>query len=604
MRSPSLPGADRGGARCSLARTLALCLSLLAAPIDAAPAPTKGAPAKGVPTKVALLSGKGPRRTPPQPDIRKPSAAALRRPAVPPRVGPPVSLDPRPVAHPDTPREARIARMRARVEDVLRGPVLGRLRVGIEVMDTQTGEVLLSHNADTAFNPASNTKILTTAAAMKLLGSDWRYRTLLLVADRPQATASLASVEGEAPGVLRGDLFLQGSGDPTLGGKGLAELARTLARAGITRVEGDVLCDGQYRSLEDLVRTGAAPALGGGALSVHRNAYAVHVSPGVAGKPASVWVEPRTPYFVVQGKVQTVRGKKGRLLIDHSRGRDGRLYITVRGRLGERHGEAVERRRLPEGSAFAALALSQALQDAGITVTGQVRVAPPPKGPLRLLAEHGAPLSEVCKLSNKDSNNFVADTIFKTLGGERFGLPGTLQKGARAVAEWLTQTGINPARIKIVNGSGLTHENRLRPDDLSQLLRHVYHDLEVAPEFLQSLAIGGVDGTIRYRFRGPTVGLVRAKTGTLSGVSALSGYVGEKQGVLVFSILVEGFRPKRLDNVRHAQVLIVDSLLRFLRAEAGAEGAPPPQPGPAEGQEGPEGPEGVMRDSEADGDPT
>jgi D-alanyl-D-alanine carboxypeptidase/D-alanyl-D-alanine-endopeptidase (penicillin-binding protein 4) len=591
-----LPGADRGGARRSLAQALTLCLSLLSAPASAAA--SKAAPqpkSRAAPAKVALLSGKGPRRTPPQPDIRKPAAALRRQPAEPQRQVHLASLDPRQVAHPESPREVRIARMRARVQEVLRGPVLGRMRVGLEVMDTQTGEVLLSHNADAAFNPASNTKILTTAAAMKLLGSDWRYRTLLLIADRPQATASLGAVDGDAPGVLRGDLFLQGSGDPTLGSKGLTELARTLARAGITRVEGDVLCDGQYRSLEDLVRNGSAPALGGGALSVHRNAYAVHISPGVAGKPASVWVEPRTPYFVVQSKVQTVRGKKGRLLIDHARGKDGRLYITVRGRLGERHGEAVERRRLPEGSAFAALALSQALQDVGITITGQVRVAPPPQGPLRLLAEHGAPLSEVCKLSNKDSNNFVADTIFKTLGGERFGLPGTLQKGARAVAEWLTQTGINPARIKIVNGSGLTHENRLRPDDLSHLLRHVYHDLEVAPEFLQSLAIGGVDGTIRYRFRGPTVGLVRAKTGTLSGVSALSGYVGEKQGVLVFSILVEGFRPKRLDDVRHAQVLIVDSLLRFLRSEAGAADVPPPSPAPTEDE---------PRDSESDGDPT
>ncbi len=111
-------------------------------------------------------------------------------------------------------------------------------------------------------------------------------------------------------------------------------------------------------------------------------------------------------------------------------------------------------------------------------------------------------------------------------------------------------------------------------------MRSLYHDIQLAPEFLQSLAVGGIDGTIRGRFHGPTVGLVRAKTGTLSGVSALSGYVGEKQDVLVFSILVEGFGKKRLEQVRHAQNLIVESLLRFLRGDGAAPQQPIPLPPP------------------------
>lgn len=514
----------------------------------------------------------------------KPEKPQQRQAASPPS---PNLLEPRAPARPGDPREPRIARMREQVQDILRSPPLSRLRVGLEVLEPESGEVLLARNAGAPFNPASNTKILTTAAALSFLGSDFRYRTVLLApAPAPPRTAALggpvpAPAEQPAAGVLHGDVFLQGSGDPSLGSAGLAELARDIGRAGITRIEGDLLVDGQFRSLAELDRSGSAGAKGGGALIVNRNGYTVHVSPGKAGHPAGVWVEPRLPLFVLSASVKTVRGRKAaRVLVDHSF-RNGHLYISVRGRIGEQHADLRERRHLPDGGALAAAVLAQALSDFGITLTGQVRFAPPPPGPLRVIAEHKSPpLSEVCWLSNKDSNNFVADTIFKTLGGERFGLPGTLEKGARAVFDWLGRLGISPARVKIVNGSGLTHENRVSPDDLAHLLLRLYHDIQLFPEFLQSLAIGGIDGTIRSRFHGASVGLVRAKTGTLSGVSTLSGYVGDKQGVLVFSIMVEGFGQKRLDQVRQAQVLIVESLLRYLRGAAPPApplpGAPPP----------------------------
>jgi D-alanyl-D-alanine carboxypeptidase len=151
---------------------------------------------------------------------------------------------------------------------------------------------------------------------------------------------------------------------------------------------------------------------------------------------------------------------------------------------------------------------------------------------------------------------------------------------------------VKPGAYKIVNGSGLTHENRITPSDLSMLLRKIYFDLAVAPDFISSLAIGGVDGIIKNRFVGTdAVGLVKAKTGTLSGVSALSGYVGDKGDVLVFTIFVEGFRHRRLNEIRHAQVRMVDAMLRFLRADqAGPSGEPTEeQPGNV--------------DSEHDGDP-
>src|SRR5437879_8598385 len=125
-------------------------------------------------------------------------------------------------------------------------------------------------------------------------------------------------------------------------------------------------------------------------------------------------------------------------------------------------------RRLADGSLLAASVLRAAFGDFGIELTGRVRSGAVPA--TTMLAEHvSAPLADVCRISNKPSNNFVAEAIYKTLGGELSGLPGTLAKGTRAVLDYLGSAGIKPDRYRIVNGSGLTHENRITPDALAQL---------------------------------------------------------------------------------------------------------------------------------------
>lgn len=482
-------------------------------------------------------------------------------------------------------REARAARLREQIAEILKTPALRKVRVGLSVLEAATGNEVLNHNADAPFNPASNTKIFTTAAAMATLGPDFRYRTVLLAPPPADSSAE--------PGVIRGDLFLQSTGDPSLSPEGLAEVARSLRGAGIERIEGEVRLDSQIRDIEALKTSKEAPSYGGGALILSADRYAVHVQPGDQGHPAGVWIGPRQPYFVVHNLVRTVRGKRSRIVVDHSR-RDGQLVVTVRGKIGVGSRPVTVKKRLADSSAWAAATLAQAFSDFGIAVRGGVRVGPPPPGPLAVVAEHTSePLSRICHVINKDSNNFVADALFKTLGAARFGLPGTLEKGSRAVSEWLEPLGFKPERVHLVNGSGLTHSNRLRPIDLGQLLYQLYHSLELGPEFVQSLAVGGIDGTIHHRFHGGMSGLVRGKTGTLSGVSVLSGYVGDQPGVMIFCIFVEGFRGRKLAAIRQAQTRIVESLMRFVRDGQGAhppvisqpvlpESAPVPAPAPAD----------------------
>jgi D-alanyl-D-alanine carboxypeptidase/D-alanyl-D-alanine-endopeptidase (penicillin-binding protein 4) len=502
------------------------------------------------------------------PTKKPPAAATIRR---------DTTTTPREVSNPNDPREQRIAKLRDRLAALLHDTPLNRTKVGVEVMQASNGDVLFAHNAAVQFNPASNTKMLTTAAAMSYLGADFRYHT------------ALYGPEPDADGIVHGDVVLRGSGDPSLTTSDVAEIARALSAHGVQRIEGDLYADPHFHA------RGHKPedeGEGEGALILNRNTYGVRVRPGDVGHPALISVEPKVELFGIENQTTTVHGKRSRLRIDSYR-KDDRLIITVRGRITDNRDDYVDLRRLADGSLLAASVLRTAFGDFGIEISGRVRAGN--VAATAMLAEHvSAPLSDVCKISNKPSNNFVAEAIYKTLGGELYGAPGTLAKGTRAVMDYLTSAGIKPGGYKIVNGSGLTHENRITPQDLSSLLRKIYYDLSVAPEFMSSLAIAGIDGTIRNRFMGTdAVGLVRAKTGTLNGVSALSGYVGDKDDVLIFSIFVEGFRHRRTNEVRHAQVRMVEAMLSYLRSD---------QASPNAGERNGEIP-ATPDDSEADGDP-
>lgn len=493
---------------------------------------------------------------------------------------------------------SRFTRLRKQLEGLLHSGLLGKLRVGLTVRDASSGEEVISHNASAPFNPASNTKIFTTAAALSTLGPDFRYQTSLLAPLAPavpgdaadiasgKAEPAVAPASGPEQEVIAGDVFLQGSGDPSLTPSGLAQLARALAQRGVRRIDGEVRLDGLFRDAQALPQGTTAPTFGSGAISLNRDAYAVRVDPGETGRPASVFVDSRSPFFIVRNLVRTVRGKRSRILVDHSLQGD-RLAVTVRGRIGARSGRVSVHKRFAFATAWAAAILQQALADSGIAVRGGVRIGPPPAGPLRMLVTHlSEPLADICRVVNKDSNNYVADVLWKTLGAERFGLPGTLEKGARAVVEWLEPLGLSPARVHLVNGSGLTYENRIRPEDLGQLLYTLYHRLDLGPVFMQTLAVGGIDGTIHHRFHGPLSGLVRGKTGTLNGVSVLSGYVGAEPGVLIFTIFVEGFRPRRLPAIRQAQADLVTEMMRSLRDGSPPGGVPAAGRSPALGPDG------------------
>jgi D-alanyl-D-alanine carboxypeptidase/D-alanyl-D-alanine-endopeptidase (penicillin-binding protein 4) len=181
------------------------------------------------------------------------------------------------------------------------------------------------------------------------------------------------------------------------------------------------------------------------------------------------------------------------------------------------------------------------------------------------------PLPVLLRRINKNSDNEWAERVLETVGAEVYGGAATNAKGVRALREALADLDLSPTNYQPSNGSGLGHENRVSASGMIALLRRLYFDPRIGPEIMQSLSVGGVDGTTRNRFRGSAAAhRVRAKTGTLNGVSCLSGFVGDGPEILAFSILVEGHPRRGVRSVRAEQVNAVNAMMRFAKGMTGS----------------------------------
>jgi D-alanyl-D-alanine carboxypeptidase/D-alanyl-D-alanine-endopeptidase (penicillin-binding protein 4) len=428
----------------------------------------------------------------------------------------------------------------------------------VAVADVLSGEEIYAQNGDAQLNPASNAKIVTAAAALEKLGPEFRFWT---------------SLHGEREGgAIRGPVYLKGHADPTLTSADLWAMAVDLKSMGVRRVEGDVVVDDTYFDDQNLPyaydqqpdedNKFRAPV---GAASLNENALAITVGPGALGmERARVQLDPPGYAALVNDAITVGQGASDLKIATDTA--DGRPRIRVYGavQLGTR--PVTYYRRIDDPSLFTGYGVKAALEAAGIAVGGNVRVGPMPPG-APLLSEHASPaLSSVLWETGKMSNNFVTETLLKTIGAEAGKGPGTWANATGEVASVLAAWGLAPGSYTYRNGSGLFDANRISARQLVAVLRGAYLDVGIRPEFLTQLATGGADGTIGERYRGATTKRrVRAKTGTLADVSALSGYVLDGQGrrPVAFSILVNK-APGYVSASRGYQEKIVTAIADFL----------------------------------------
>jgi len=471
-----------------------------------------------------------------------------------------------PMPAPPKDPEARRTWLKARIDEILGAPVFARAKISVAVMDPESGRFLYAKNEKTGLNAASNVKIVTEAAGLALLGPEFRWKTTVFSAIPPDGGKAVAA------GELRGDLYVKTSGDPTLSTQDLNGLAASLAASGLHKVRGGLVIDtsafdgATIAPAFEQKNDSAAFRAPSSAASLNGNVITVTITPAAAaGAPARVVLEPASAAAVLSGTVATATKGPAVLEVETSDAGSGQTRVTVAGRILLGSEPRVIQRRVVAPETYFAQTFKQVLAKRGITVDKPVRIDNAPKDGVRVLAVHESPtLAVVVHELGKRSNNFAAEQLLRTLGGETLGRPGTWQKGLDAVARYLEGAGIPRGAYVMKNGSGLYDSNRFSAEQIALVLRAAMRDFRVASEFLASLAVGGADGTLAHRMAGSaSERYVRAKTGTLANVSCLSGIVGAPGNKpLIFSILINDVASPIA--ARSAQDRITATLVAFL----------------------------------------
>jgi serine-type D-Ala-D-Ala carboxypeptidase/endopeptidase (penicillin-binding protein 4) len=460
------------------------------------------------------------------------------------------------------PAEPGAKELDAALKAIIDGTPLAGARAGILVADVESGEVVFARDADVLLNPASNVKLVTTAAALARLGPEYRFATEFSV---DAASAGQSSVK---------TLYVRGKGDPSLVTERLWGITGDLEHLGIKKIGELVLDDGFFDGerngpgyeQESGDRSYLAPA---GALSLNFNTVAVYVAPGERrGARGRIELEPASGFLEIDNRTMTVAAGGRRRVTVSSVSAGGKQRIVVEGRLPLRSRPQAIWRKVDAPAPYFGHTLERLLSLRGVKV-GRVRAGPVAEGARLVYVAQSESLAEIVRRLNKTSNNFTAEQLLKTLGAEAKGAPGTWPKGVAAVEDVLAELGIPRGAYVMKNGSGLNDTNRFSARQLVTLLRAIYRRFPLQAEYVASLPVAARDGTIRWRMDGTAAaGRLRAKTGTLENVTSLSGYVENAAGrTLAFAILVNDYPGQARSVVR-----AVDAVGGALAASGGPAG--------------------------------
>ncbi|MBK9070217.1 MAG: D-alanyl-D-alanine carboxypeptidase [Myxococcales bacterium] len=443
---------------------------------------------------------------------------------------------------------------------------------GLYVADSATGATLFSHQAERPLNPASNTKLVSTAAAIALLGADYQYATRVVGAMPKQ-------------GVVAGGVYLRGNYDPTLDTADIAALAQAVAQAGITSIEGNVYIGN--------------PATRDG---IYGGGYSVRVAAGKVGKAPSLSLFPPLPGVVLVNRATTTGKRRSAISVRTEAGRDDHgaaiLRVIVTGKV--RKGRAVSHHVAPKHvGRFTAELLKWRLAGAGVAVAGHVEVREfdefvaglAAAGTLAtdLAVHESAPLAAIIATVNKRSVNWLADRVIYTAAAIAGQAEPSRTLGIEAMYAWLADMpGVSRAAVNFDTGSGLSYETRISAAHIVATLRAAggYSHLlaeGAAAAFRASLAVGGQDGTLRARFKHGLHGRVLGKTGTLNPVIALGGFLTPAKGAhsrreLVFAIVSNELRPRQHGVAKVAHEQMVKALADYLDGQIARDALEGPAP--------------------------
>lgn len=463
-----------------------------------------------------------------------------------------------------------VRRFGERVNGVLAKSEAQRIFWGVEVADRDTGQVLYQLNADRFFMPASNAKLFTTSLALASLGGSYQYHTTL------ESAARIAP-----DGKLAGDLVFVGRGDPDLSNvvfpyrlktersgpleKVLGQMADAVVAKGLKEVDGDIVADDSYFpydpypegwSVGDIFFDFGAPV---SAITFNNNVVRVQIAPGArVGDPAIIQVQPAAATQSVTAQIATTP-PDGHAYFSVSREPEPN-FMSLTGRIPQGQAPTELNLAMIAPAEITARALKQLLEQRGVKITGTTRVVhapppqtsdengfsppPPPPQPSAaganpfVLAEHLSPtLIESIRFTNKVSQNLHAELFLRIVARVKGGF-GSAELGLKAEQAFLKKAGVADGDVLLSDGSGLARDDLVTPRAVVALLEYDARQPWGA-EFISTLPIAGVDGTLESRMKGITgPAVIQAKTGSLEHVHSLSGYAKTNRGEnLVFSIL-------------------------------------------------------------------
>ncbi|HMK35883.1 MAG TPA: D-alanyl-D-alanine carboxypeptidase/D-alanyl-D-alanine-endopeptidase [Desulfomonilaceae bacterium] len=421
----------------------------------------------------------------------------------------------------------------AQLEAVIKRELPPNFEISMQVTDLQSGRVLMEKNPDLPLVPASTMKVATSAAALQVLHPDFVFVTEVLVDSQRGASA--------------GNIYLRGSGDPYLVTEELFRLTRSVKDQGLDEIRGNIIVDDSYfipgKPLDENEKLGPrayhAPY---SALSLNFNSIKIVVHPGPKpGDPAIVMTDPVSEYTTLKGTVKTTSGNKPlQMDITKELTGDDREIINVEGTIGV---QAPAKGRyvnvaVPDiytGEVFKEFLLREGIRVAGKVVRGKV-----PGSAVSWVEFPSRPLSIIVYGLNKFSNNFMAEQISLAMGAHVYGAPGTREKGLAVVRKHLLSCGVDEGSFSLSEASGLSRNNRLSASALVRVLMQGARDFSYNSEYLASFGVAGIDGTLKEKFTDAGARRrLRAKTGTLKGITALTGYgMSIDHKPFVFALLI------------------------------------------------------------------
>jgi PBP4 family serine-type D-alanyl-D-alanine carboxypeptidase len=431
---------------------------------------------------------------------------------------------------------ANAQELQERIQQILNSTRTNPSEYGIAIFSTRTNKFLFENNSESLLIPASTAKLYTTSTALLFLGDEYNVKTEISTDDM--------NINDH---IIDGNIFFKGYGDPTFSILNLEEMVKTIKSRGIKSIKGDIIVDDSFFDeilfreewIEDENRNIPLPAIC--AATIDRNTLTLSIRGNSRiGRKPSVSITPNIDYFTVVNSART-SGRRVRISTTANLTKDGEK-ISVTGTI-PRNRTATIKVLIKNPPLFIGNLLNIILSKNGIEFKGKILTQSSPEV-LNLLSSHGTPLVNLIFEINKRSDNFIAEHLFKIIGANYSEGSGGAFDATQAIFTFLKSSDLYEEDLSIVDGSGISRNNKFSAKALVRLLTHIYYTKDEFNHFYNSLSIAGIDGTMEGRMHDtPAFNNCHAKTGTLRGVNATAGYVTSKDhDLIIFSMNFNSFR--------------------------------------------------------------